>query len=307
VLRVISSSVADTAPVFEKILDSCENLFATEQLGIFLAQPDGKTYVGAWRGAAFEAVTHTLPRPVEQTATGVVVRSRTILHIPNTVTARDMPPSVREMIDRTGDVSMAWAPMLTEQGGIGSIAIMRHPPNPFSEKELALLKTFADQAVIAIQNTRLFNETKEALARQTATADVLMVIASSPSDLRPVFDAIAERSKALISAHSTVVVRYVDGVIKLAAFTPVSPEADMALLAVFPMRPTDPEFERVVRGEVAQIADAETELQANAMRDVARARGWRSRLLMPLKEDTGVIGWISITRKEAGGFADKDV
>src|SRR5262249_30088886 len=65
VLRVISSSVADTTPVFEKILDSCENLFATEQLGIFLVQPDGQVHAAAWRGAALEAVIRTLPRPVE--------------------------------------------------------------------------------------------------------------------------------------------------------------------------------------------------------------------------------------------------
>src|SRR5205814_9154412 len=69
VLSVISSSVADTAPVFEKILDSCERLFATEQLGIFVVQPDGQTHVGAWRGTAVETVIQSLPRPVEQTAT----------------------------------------------------------------------------------------------------------------------------------------------------------------------------------------------------------------------------------------------
>jgi hypothetical protein len=78
ILSVISNSVADTAPVFEKILDSCERLFATEQLGIFLVQPDGQAQVAAWRGAAFETVLDTLPRPLEQTATGLV------LHIPNT-------------------------------------------------------------------------------------------------------------------------------------------------------------------------------------------------------------------------------
>jgi signal transduction histidine kinase len=204
---------------------------------------------------------------------------------------------------------MAWAPMLTEDGGIGSIAVMRQPPHPFAEKELALLKTFADQAVIAIQNTRLFNETKEALARQTATSDVLKVIASSPSNLQPVFDAIALRSKELIGAHSTVVVRYIDGMMELAAFTPVSPEADAAVQALFPRRPSaaDPKTEQVLRGEIAQTDDAEIELQGHAMRDAARRRGWRSQLLVPLKGDTGVIGWISITRKEPGGFVDKDV
>src|SRR4029078_7142258 len=71
VLNVISSSVANTAPVFEKILDSCENLFATEQLGIFLVQPDGQVNVAAWRGAAFKAVIRALPKPLDQTATAI--------------------------------------------------------------------------------------------------------------------------------------------------------------------------------------------------------------------------------------------
>src|SRR5262249_47202854 len=131
VLRVISNSVADTAPVFEKILDGCENLFAAEQLGIFLVHPDGQTYAGAWRGAALDEVARTLPRPVEETATGIVIRNRATLHIPKAAAADDLPPSVRNLKDRIGDFSMAWAPMLNEQHGVGSIAVMRQPPRPF--------------------------------------------------------------------------------------------------------------------------------------------------------------------------------
>src|SRR5262249_35228076 len=162
-----------------------------------------------------EAVAHTLPRAVEETATGIVIRNRATLHIPQAAVAKDMPPTVRDLRDRIGDFSMAWAPMLREQHGVGSIAVMRQPPRPFSEKELALLKTFADQAVIAIQNTRLFNETQQALERQTATADVLKVIASSPTDVQPVFEAIAERSNSLIGGHSTATYRFVGDMVEL--------------------------------------------------------------------------------------------
>ena len=134
VLRVISSSVADTTPVFEKILDSCEKLFATEQLGIFLVQPDGQVHPAAWRGAAFEAVIATLPRPVEQSATGTVIRNRAILHFPSIASAKELPITVQDLKDRIGDVSMAWAPMLGEKRGVGSIAVLRQPPKPFSSK-----------------------------------------------------------------------------------------------------------------------------------------------------------------------------
>src|SRR5437763_9880877 len=147
----------------------------------------------------------------------------------------DMPATVWCVYEQIGDFSIAWAPMLRHQRGVGAIVALRQPPKPFSEKELALLQTFAEQAVIAIENTRLFNETKEALERQTATAEILKVIASSPSDVQPVFEAIATSSNRLIGGHSTTVVRLIGDMAELAAFTPVSPEADAALQAMFPV------------------------------------------------------------------------
>jgi GAF domain-containing protein len=308
ILNVISNSVADTAPVFEKILDSCERLFATEQLGIFLVQPDGQTHVAAWRGGALETVIGTLPRPVEQTATGLVVRDQAVLHIPSTAAAVDIPPTIQEMRDRIGDISIAWAPMLGEDGGIGSICVMRQPPNPFSEKELALLKTFADQAVIAIQNTRLFNETREALERQTATADILRVIASSPDDVQPVFQAIADRSNRLLGGLGTAVVSLVDGMFHLRSFTPINPAADARLKAGFPAPSARVVYgEAIGRGEIFRVVDVENESMPPGMREIARIRGWRSALYLPLLSDRKPIGVIGVTRVEPGSFSDHHV
>src|SRR6266404_20574 len=307
-LQVIGNSVADTAPVFEKILDSCQNLFATEQLGIFLVR-DGQVHVPAWRGGALEAMVATLPRPVEQTATGLVIQSRNILQVPSAAAMPDMPPTVRSVYERIGDYSLASAPMLRDQRGVGALVALRQPPKPFSDKELALLKTFADQAVIAIENTRLFNETREALERQTATADILKVIASSPSDVQPVFEAIATSANRLIGGLSTAVFRFADDTLHLTAFTPTNPAADATLQASFP-RPlsTQPWAEPTRKGEIVHVPDIETESAVPAhLREVWRMRGFRSFILVPLRRDRASIGMISVTRKAPGSFADHHV
>ena len=134
ILKAIASSPSDAQPVFEKILDSCENLFATEQLGIFLTR-DGLTHAAAWRGAALEAIVNTFPQPVNQTATGLAVKNRKTLYVPNAAAMPDMPASVRGVYERSGDFSVAWAPMLRDTYGVGAICAFRQPPSPFSEKD----------------------------------------------------------------------------------------------------------------------------------------------------------------------------
>jgi PAS domain S-box-containing protein len=153
------------------------------------------------------------------------------------------------------------------------------------------------------------NALRVSVERQTATADILKVIANSPADVRPVFEAIAERSNRLTGGHSTSVVRIIDDIVELVAFTSVSPEADAALQASFPRPITAyPFFELVRDGQVVEIPDTETELGVQmGARDLGRARGFRSLLLTPLRSVQGLIGLISVTRKEPGTFADHHV
>jgi len=164
VLQVISSSVADANPVFDKILDSCERLFAATGLGIYLIDDAGMLHLGAFRGNAMgladpvRAVGGVFPRPLEGTATALAVRERRVVHFADALADPDVPAPLRRVAEAVGNFSIAFAPMLWEDRGVGAIQVSRGPINPFTQKELALLKTFADQAVIAIQNSRFFNE-----------------------------------------------------------------------------------------------------------------------------------------------------
>ena len=308
ILKVIAGSPTDVQPVFDAIAESARRLLASHT-AVVTRVIDDVVHLAA-STAETEAPAHAaqglLPYPLSSDRIHARVARTGQLAVNTDAPNSDLPREIKEFARTVGWRSMLVVPMLRNGIAIGTIGITRREAGSFDDKTIDLLKIFADQAVIAIENARLFNETQEALARQTATADVLKVIASSPSNLQPVFDAIAERSKALIGAHATTVVRFIDGMIRLEAYTPVSPEADAALLALFPRKPTI-EHEVVIGGEIGRIHDAESELQGSAMLDVARARGWRSRLHVPLKSDTGIIGWISVTRKEAGAFADKDV
>src|SRR5262249_1254490 len=147
-------------------------------------------------------------------------------------------------------------PLTKRDQAIGSIVIYKAEPGTFTDRQLTSLQNFAAQAVIAIENARLFNETQEALERQTATAEILKVIASLPSDVQPVVEAIAERSNRLIESLSTAVYSIVGDTQYLMAFTRSTPEADAALQASFP-RPLSAVTwgDQIRNGQIVQVPD----------------------------------------------------
>ncbi|WP_245477775.1 GAF domain-containing protein [Bradyrhizobium guangxiense] len=156
------------------------------------------------------------------------------------------------------------------------------------------------------ENARLLAELRAAQDRETATADILKIIASSPSEVKPVFDAIARRANALLGGFSTTVFRFIDGNAHLAAFTPTNSAADRALQKMFPRPIADFEsFERTQAGKVVPTPD--TEALTNDIKFIARARGFRSMLFVPLATGGVVIGMISVTRVEPGAFAPHHV
>ena len=174
--------------------------------------------------------------------------------------------------------------------------------NQFNDMGARLQESYADLENRVEQRTA---ELSESLERQTATADILKVIASSPDNVQPVFQAIAERSNRLVNGLSTTVLSIVDGTVQLSAFTPTNPDADAALNAYFP-RPlsTLPFGEAIRRGEIYRLPDTETD---PALRELARLRGYRSMLFVPLLHDGNPIGMIGQTKTEPGPFAENHI
>ncbi len=225
VLQVISNSVSDATPVFETILESCARLFDCQGSVILLIGEDGRLYMKAIHAhasrdpsasalqAAMEQMRTLYPIPLADTATELAIRYGKVLSFPDVMNGPDVPTPLRAPARLTGvNYSLILAPLMLGERGLGSIALTRNQLGGFTAKEEALLQTFADQAVIAIQNARLFNETKEALAQQTATAEVLQVISSSMADATPVFNTIMASCQRLIDiSHVSIALVGDDG------------------------------------------------------------------------------------------------
>jgi GAF domain-containing protein len=313
VLQVIGSSVADAAPVFEKILESCQNLFATEQLGIFLVR-EGQTHVAAWRGSAFKAMIETFPRPVEQTAVGLAVRSRQALNVAHAAAMPDMPPTERDVYERIGDFSVAWAPMLRGERGVGAVCALRQPPRPFSDKELALLKTFADQAGIAIENTRLFDEVQartedltESLQQQTATADVLKAISRSAFDLATVLRALVEAAARLCEADQGTIARQQGNAFVRVATWGFS-EQFTEMVRNLPVEPEKGSAtgRALLEHRTVHIADVQEDPDYT-FAEAKKLGGFRTIIAVPMLREGVPIGVLSLTRIKRQPFTQKQI
>ena len=138
--------------------------------------------------------------------------------------AADPEYNVPDFLTADGNRALVGVPLIRDGAPIGVLVLTRSVARPFTEKQIALATTFADQAVIAIENVRLFNETKEALEQQTATSDILRVISQSPRDVQPVFDAIAAAALKLCNANSAAVLTFDGELMRLGAPRECQPE-----------------------------------------------------------------------------------
>ena len=198
VLTAISSSIADTKPVFDVILQSCQRLFAGETVGLTLVRDDGLLDIGG-RGPGFDELRKLFPQPLSRdTASGTAIIERKIM-VYTDIETDDMPERSRAGCRAIGTRSIAFAPMLFEGRGIGTLWVGRPFKGAFNDKQLALLKTFAEQAVIAIQNARLFREIQDKSAQlEVANKHKSEFLANMSHELRTPLNAIIGFSEVLL-------------------------------------------------------------------------------------------------------------
>jgi len=308
ILGVIARSPTALEPVFDSIGRSAESLCNAEISVISIVRGD-VIALASVRGMSpdgVEAVRRGFPMSLdEETVTARTVRTRSICHVADVLEDAQYQ---NKPIARAGRYRASLGvPMMHNDLVVGVIFVARPAPGPFSDDQVRLLQTFADQAAIAIENARLFSEKQEALERQTATADILKVIARSPSDAQPVFEAIAASAKRLLGGFSTAVFRFTNDIAHLAAFTPTTPEADAVLQDSFPAPVSQSSsFSLANDGKTVQIPDTEV-MGDPRITEIARARGFRGMLFTPLTHDGATIGMISVTRVEPGAFAGHHV
>jgi signal transduction histidine kinase/ActR/RegA family two-component response regulator len=328
VLQIISSSVADAQPVLDKILEGCARLFSAQNLIVLQVGEDGLLHAAAtrtlaaadgrpgWSAAdlalARDRMRAVYPMELAGTGTAAAIAARRVLNFPDVLHGADVPPGVRAVALATGfNYSLALAPLMQGERGIGAIVLVRPALGGFTVKEQALLKTFADQAVIAIQNSRQFNETREALERQTASAEMLQIIGRSVADPQPLFDAVALTAKRLFNALSSGVTQVVGDELHLLAASASSPEGDDAIRRRFPIKIG---AGTTIAGRAAKerrpvfsedmFNDLTVEPRA---RELARIRGYRSMLSVPLLAEGRALGTVNVTRAQPGPFSATEI
>ena len=317
VLQVINSSPGDLAPVFDVMLEKAMRL-CDAAYGHLYTFDGERFHPTAMRGE---------PRVVEwfrqfgpiQPAVSSSPLARILRQRERVVCYADVMQEeayheltgFRELVDMGGIRSLATVALTKEDTLLGTIGVYRREVRPFSDKEIALLQNFAARAVIAMENARLLTETREALEQQTATAEVLGVINSSPGDLAPVFDAMLDKAMSLCEAASGVLMTY-DGEYLHAVSWRGVPEVFYDYLRK-PVRPApgNTVFRLLQGEEVVHIADlredADNRYGDAARRAIIDLGGARTLVLVPLRKDGKLVGTIRVYRQEVRPFTDKQI
>jgi GAF domain-containing protein len=317
VLGVISSSPGELEPVFQAMLANavriCEAKFGT----LYLREGD------AFRAAAL----HNAPpafvefwqrgphRPGASTVLSRVLRTKEVVHISDITADQayiERDPLFIAAAELGGFRTVLAVPMLKEADVLGAIYIYRQEVWPFSDKQIALLASFASQAVIAIENTRLLNELRESLQQQTATADVLKVISTSTGELEPVFRAMLENATRICGAHFGSLWRFEHGVVRLVSnFNHPLAFARFLQQGSHRPGPHNPITRVVKTSQVVHIVDYCND-QAYLDHDPLAVAGVeiggiRTLLVVPMIRDDELLGAIGIFHQEVRPFTEKQI
>jgi len=310
ILGVISRSQTALQPVLDAVAESAARLCGANDAMIRLVDGD------VLRLAAHHGPLPNLDEriPLDRgSATGRAIAEQRPVHIHDLAAAAEGDfPIGRSLQQRFGHRTVLAVPLLRDGSAIGGIHIRRTEVRPFTDKQIALLQTFADQAVIALENVRLFTELQarnraltEALEQQTATSEILKVISSSPTDTQPVFEAIIRNAVRLCGALHGAVWRYDGDIVDIVAHHNISPDEMESYRRFFP-RPIgdDPAHEAARSGRTLEIPDVEQfEGLLPDTRERWRARGVRSVLLVPMRRDAEIIGSIGVSHREVDAFS----
>ncbi len=315
VLKVISRSAFDLQSVLQTLIDSAVRLCGAKTSGIFMRDGDVfRLAAGYDQTPEYRAYEEANPSPISrQSWVGRTALDKAVVHIPDVT--KDTEHGLPEAPRLGGYSAVLCVPLMREGSVIGVFAMTRPEPGPFTDSQIELVQTFADQAVIAIENVRLFEEVQqrtreatEALEYQTATSDVLSVISRSPTDGQPVFNMIAHSAARLCEAQFCFVYRFDGELLHFVAHHGITEESVEIVRNTFPVAPTrGSAAERAILYlDVAQIPDLTLDSEFTH-RAAAAFSGLRSAVAVPMLRDGLPIGCIAVGRAETGFLAAKQV
>ena len=312
ILRVIASSPTDLQPVLNVMAESAARLCEANDALIYRISGENVQPIAHYGPLPPLRESH---RPLARgLPAGRAIVDRQTVHIHDLAAVLETEyPDAKSLQQQVGTRSMLVTPLLREDVAIGAISIRRTEVRPFSDKQIALLKTFADQAVIAIENVRLFQELQvrnhdltEALEQQTATSEILRVIASSPTDIQPVLDVVVENAARLCEALNALIYRVVGEGLQLVARHGFVP-APSGFLPVSRGLPTGRAVVDRQTIHVHDLAAERTEFPESQSLAFQQLTGTRTILATPLLREGLPIGVITIRREEIRPFTDKQI
>jgi PAS domain S-box-containing protein len=308
VLKVISRSTFDLQPVLDTLVETAARLCDAEQSVIYRREGELVSLVANYGfPPEYEAVTKALGKfPLDRNSPTVGQRA-SIEGRPVHIHDVSAVPGYWEVSLRLGKQRTSLGvPLLREGEAIGHIVLARQRVEPFTDRQIELVSTFADQAVIAMENARLITEQREALEQQTATAEVLQVINASPGDLAPVFDAMLEKAHGLCGIAMGSLELYDGQRFRAVAVRGLSDAFADMLRQGYPASENPATRPLIDGGRLTHIRDlAETDYAIT--RSGAELDAARTLLCVPLRREGTLLGMIASSRREVRPFSDKEV